>query len=263
MTEFKVQKRDRMTAPWHGAGGERRTYRRQAMVAHLQAFQVTVQETDLMVQAEQDLSGLCREEVLAQRGYIEKYIKRYPDFLRTLTPWTISDPAPAIIRQMIHAGQSAGVGPMAAVAGAIAEAVGEVLGRHSQEVVVENGGDIYLVLKRPVTIGLYAGRSPLSMRTGLHLDPGGKPLAVCTSSGTIGHSLSMGHADAVCVVARQCALADAAATAVANRVADARAIPAALQFSRSIEGLMGVVAICGDRMGLWGDLRLVKLDRRK
>ena len=216
-----------------------------------------------MVQADQDLSVLCREEVLAQRGYIEQYINQFPEFLQTLVPWTRSGPAPEVIRRMVHAGQAAGVGPMAAVAGAIAEAVGEVLGRHSQEVVVENGGDIYLVLKRPVTIGLYAGQSPLSMRTGLRLDPGGQPLAVCTSSGTIGHSLSMGHADAVCVVARQCALADAAATAVANRIADARAIPEALRFSRSIQGVLGVAAICGERLGLWGDLRLVKLDTRK
>ena len=233
------------------------------MVKHLHSFQVTVQETDLMVQADQDLSALCREEVLAQRGYIEQYINQFPEFLRTLVPWNRSGPAPEVIRRMIHAGQAAGVGPMAAVAGAIAEAVGEVLGRHSQEVVVENGGDIYLVLNRPVTIGLYAGHSPLSMRTGLRLDPGGQPLAVCTSSGTIGHSLSMGQADAVCVVARQCALADAAATAVANRIADARAIPEALRFSRSIQGVLGVAAICGERLGLWGDLRLVRLDTRK
>jgi ApbE superfamily uncharacterized protein (UPF0280 family) len=258
-----VHKRDSMTASSHGAIGEQRTYRRQGMVKHLQSFQVTVQETDLMVQADQDLSVLCREEVLAQRGYIEQYIKQFPEFLRTLAPWTLSEPAPEIIRRMIHAGRAAGVGPMAAVAGAIAEAVGEALSLQSKEVVVENGGDIYLVLNRPVTIGLYAGQSPLSMRTGLHLDPGGKPLAVCTSSGTIGHSLSMGRADAVCVVARQGALADAAATAVANRITDARAIPEALRFSRSIDGVEGVAAICGERLGLWGDLRLVKLERRK
>ena len=251
------------TASSHRPTNERRVYRRLAMAAHLQSFQVTVQETDLMVQADQDLSALCREEVLAQRGYIEQYIKRFPEFLRTLSPWTSSEPVPDIIRRMIRAGQTAGVGPMAAVAGAIAEAVGEVLCHQSEEVIVENGGDIYLVLKHPLTIGLYAGQSPLSMRTGLRLDPGGKPLAVCPSSGTIGHSLSMGRADAVCVVARQCALADAAATAVANRIVDARDIPEAIQFAQSIEGVEGVAAICGDRLGLWGGLQLVKLDRRK
>jgi len=245
------------------AAGERHTYRRLAAVAHLQSFQVTVQETDLMVQAEKDLSTLCRDEILTQRGYIEQYIKRFPEFLRTLTPWYSGEPAPAIIRRMIRAGQAAGVGPMAAVAGAVAEAVGEALCRQSKEVVVENGGDIYLVLENPVTIGLYAGKSPLSLRTGLYLDPGGKPLAVCTSSGTVGHSLSMGRADAVCVLARQCALADAAATAVANRIAGARSIPEAIQFARSIEGVEGVAAICGGRLGLWGNLRLVKVDRRK
>jgi ApbE superfamily uncharacterized protein (UPF0280 family) len=164
---------------------------------------------------------------------------------------------------MTAAGQTTGVGPMAAVAGAIAEAVGQALGRYSGEVIVENGGDIFMVLSEPVTIGLYAGQSPLSMRMGLRLESDGKPLAVCTSSGTVGHSLSSGRADAVCIVARQCALADAAATAVANRIINPRAIPEAIRFARSIGGIEGVVAICDDRIGLWGDLRLVKLDGRK
>jgi len=242
---------------------DRRTYRRLGIVKRLQAFQVTVQETDLMVQADCDLSDFCREEALTQRGYIEQYIKRYPQFLKTLTPWPCDEPAPEIIRWMISAGQAAGVGPMAAVAGAVAEAVGQALRRYSKEVVVENGGDIFLSMDGPVTIGLFAGQSPLSMQNGLQLDPGGNPLAVCTSSGTIGHSLSRGRADAVCIVTRQCALADAVATAAANRVASARDIPGAIRFARSIDGVMGVAAICGDRLGLWGDLRLVKLDRRK
>ena len=150
---------------------------------------------------------------------------------------------------------------MAAVAGAMAETIGQFLGRHSKEVIVENGGDIFLTLKGIVTIGLYAGQSPLSMRIGLQLDPGREPLAVCTSSGTIGHSLSHGHADAVCIVARQCALADAAATAVANRVSSVDAIPEAIRFARTIEGVEGVVVVCGEQMGLWGDLRVERLDR--
>jgi len=242
---------------------EERTYRRLAMVDRLTSFHVSAQETDLMVMAQKDLRDICREEVLAQRGYIEHYIMRFPAFRTTLAPWIDASPAPEIIHMMAAAGRACGVGPMAAVAGAIAETVGQALRCYSREVIVENGGDVFLALDSAVTIGLYAGKSPLSMRIGLQLDPGGKPLAVCTSSGTVGHSLSRGKADAVCIVARQCALADAAATAVANRVASRDVIPEAIRYARSIDGVEGVVAICGDRMGLWGDLHVVKLNDTK
>jgi len=233
------------------------------MLDRLVSFQVTVQETDLMIQAEDDLTDVCREEVITQRGYIENYIRRFPAFRTTLTPWHRDEPVPEIIRKMVTAGRDAEVGPMAAVAGAMAETIGQFLRRYSSEVIVENGGDIFLAMKGTATIGLFAGQSPLSMRIGLQLDPGCDPLAVCTSSGTIGHSLSHGHADAVCIVARQCALADAAATAVANHVSSGDAIPEAIRFARTIEGVEGVVAICGEQMGLWGEVRIVRLDKGK
>ena len=252
-----------MTSSSHRPAAEKRSYRRLAILDRLASFQVTVQETDLMIQSEEDLTDVCREEILTQRGYIEHYIQRFPEFRTTLTPWNLDQPAPEIVRKMIAAGKKAGVGPMAAVAGAMAETIGQLLRRHSKEVIVENGGDIYLALKGSLTIGLFAGQSPLSMRIGLQLEPGREPLAVCTSSGTVGHSLSFGRADAVCIVARQCALADAAATAVANRVPSGDAIPEAIRFARTIEGVEGVVAVCGEQMGLWGDMRIVRLDRGK
>jgi len=242
---------------------ENRTYRNRAMVERLTSFQVTVQETDLMVQADEDLTAECREAILIQRHYIEHYLQRYPAFRTTLRPWQCDEPAPEIIRTMTEAGRATGVGPMAAVAGAIAETVGQFLCRHSREVIVENGGDIFLSVTGEVTIALFAGDSPFSMRIGLKVDPGKQPLAVCTSSGTVGHSLSSGRADAVCIVARQCALADAAATAVANHITAADTIPEAIRLARSIDGVMGVVAICGEQLGMWGDLHIVKIERGK
>lgn len=252
-----------MTASRETKKGETRFYRRLSRINRLIPFQVTVQETDLWIQADQDLTEVCREEVLRQRGYIERFIRQCPGFRTSLIPWEHGGPAPDIVRRMLAAGKAAGVGPMAAVAGAVAETVGEALHAFSREIVVENGGDVYMVLDGEVTIGLYAGRSPLSMRVGLRLNPGGAPLGVCTSSGTVGHSLSRGRADAVCIRARGCALADAAATAVANRITTAADIPGAIRFARTIPGVEGVAAVCGDRLGAWGNLRLVRLERGK
>ena len=236
-----------------------RTYRRMAQVANLQAYQVVVKETDLHVQTRGDLAAPCRDALIRQRGYLEAFIAHYPAFLTTLRPWTAPTPAPALVTAMIEASRRAGVGPMAAVAGALAESVGRELLALSPEVVVENGGDIFLARSQPTTVGIEAGRSPLSRKIGLRVAKDDMPLAICTSSGTLGHSLSYGKADAVCVVARHGALADAAATAVANRIANPGELSAAIEWARTIQGLIAVVAVYRDQMGAWGDVEIVPM----
>ena len=119
--------------------------------------------------------------------------------------------APPLLRTMLSAARLAGVGPMASVAGAIAQAVGAALKPHSSSIIVENGGDCYLDMDEETTVGIYAGpRSPFSGKIGIRLTADVFPLGICTSSGTVGHSLSFGKADAVTVTARDAALADAA-----------------------------------------------------
>jgi ApbE superfamily uncharacterized protein (UPF0280 family) len=239
---------------------EEKKYRNRVSAGDLVSFQVRVKETDLLIHAESDLSKPAREAVLRCRGYLEAYIGLNPDFVRALTPWEIEGPVPPIVREMVKAGQVAGVGPMAAVAGAISEQVGRELLEVSRGVIVENGGDIFLQTDEPAVVGVYAGGSPLSMRIGLRMHPGGRPMAVCTSSGTVGHSFSYGHADAVCVTASSCALADAAATAIGNRVDSRSDIQKGIEFGKKIPGLEGVVIIVEDRIGLWGRLELVPLE---
>lgn len=236
-----------------------RTYRNLIYESELVAFRQAVQETDLYIHAVQPLEDITREAILRYRGYIEAYIRRFPDFVHTLKPWHMSGPAPAIVRDMVTAGLKAGVGPMAAVAGAIAERVGVDLLRHTEQVVVENGGDVFLKTNGPITIGIFAGDSPLSLRVGLRIQPGDAPVSVCTSSGTVGHSLSLGKADAVSVVSMSCAIADAAATSVGNHVNSPEDIQKAIKFGKSIEGVIGLIIISGDKIGFWGDLELVPL----
>lgn len=238
---------------------EERTYRRINGIGKLQAFQVVVKETDLHVQASVDLSRQCREALIRQRGFLEAFIRQHPDFLTALVPWKAETPAPPLVGEMIAASRHAGVGPMAAVAGALAEQVGRHLLTFSEEVVIENGGDIFMAVRKSVIVGIDAGCSPLSRKLGLRVKANGMPLAICTSSGTIGHSLSYGKADAVCVVARRGALADAAATAVANRIAQPEDLAEAVEFAQTIEGVSALLAICRDRMGAWGDVEIVPL----
>lgn len=238
---------------------QRRTYRNLISKMGLVSFRVAVKETDLLVQADVGLVEPATEFVLRYRNVLESYIQRYPAFLNTLIPWQVPGPAPLIIRDMAGAGKAAGVGPMAAVAGAIAAHVGADILSGSSEVIVENGGDVFLKIKGSGTVAIYAGTSPLSLKIGLKVYSNNKPLGVCTSSGTVGHSLSFGRADAVCVVSPDCALADAAATAVCNQVQSGKDIQKAIDFGKRICGVNGLVVIIGDQIGIWGDMEIVPL----
>ena len=238
---------------------EERTYRTRTAREGLAQFRVAVRETDLLVLAARDFSAQVRSLVVAGRGQLEAYLSAHPDFLTTLVPWPEDPYAPPVVREMVAAGRHAGVGPMAAVAGALAQRVGRALMAESEEVIVENGGDIFLKLTSPATVGLFAGKSPLSHKVGLRLDPSWSPLGVCTSSATVGHSLSLGRADAACVLAKDAALADALATALGNRVTDAHSLTRALEWLGSIPDVLGGVVILGDKLGAWGQVELTSL----
>ncbi|MBW2296888.1 MAG: UPF0280 family protein [Deltaproteobacteria bacterium] len=243
---------------------QERTYRNQVHGDGMRAsYRVVVKETDLFVRSEKDLANMTRDLVLRYRAYLEAYIRRHQGFLETLVPWIVRGPSPRIIRDMAHAGQCAGVGPMAAVAGAIAESVGRNLLDHSGDVIVENGGDLFIKSHLPVTIGVFANKSPLSLRIGLRVHAQDHPMAVCTSSGTVGHSLSMGKADAVCILSESCSLADAAATAVGNQIQKADDIQNAIDFGKNIKGVEGILAILHDKIGMWGNLEVVSLQEKK
>jgi len=234
-----------------------RTYRHWVKGDDLASFSVVVKETDLYIRAASNLRRRAHRLALKHREGLEKYIAHHPDFLTSLEPVEVEKDAPKIVRDMAAAARLCGVGPMAAVAGVIAEAVGRELLEFSPEVIVENGGDIFLKTLRRRTIGIYAGGSPLTGKLGLQIEPEDTPLGICTSSGTVGHSLSFGRADAVVVLADSAALADAAATAIGNRVSDVTDIEKGIEFARSIGRLKGVVIIKDDRLGVWGEVKLV------
>jgi ApbE superfamily uncharacterized protein (UPF0280 family) len=235
-----------------------RTYRHWIEGKDLIVFNVTVKETDLYIRAMSNLQRKARRMVLKYRHQLEDYIEQNPAFLKSLEPLPVPEHAPEIVRRMAQAGQDAGVGPMAAVAGAIAEFVGRDLLPFSPEIIVENGGDIFLRVRKRRVIGIFAGDSPMSGKVGLEIEARYPPLGVCTSSGTVGHSLSYGKADAVVAVANSTSLADAAATAIGNRVSRPSDINKAIEFGRSIPGLRGIIVIIGDRMGVWGQIMLCK-----
>ena len=235
---------------------EPRTYRHWVKGTDLISFNIVVKETDLHIRASTNLKRKANKSVLKYRDALEKYIERHPSFLTSLEPLPVGDDAPRIVKSMAEAAMKVGVGPMASVAGAIAEFVGNELLTFSPEIIVENGGDIYLKTLKKRVVGIYAGKSPLTGKIGLEINGEDTPLGICTSSGTVGHSLSYGKADAVIVLSKSAILADAAATAIGNLIAQPSDIPNGIEFAKTTDRLQGVVIIEGDNIGLWGEVKI-------
>ncbi len=223
-------------------------------------FTVRYRESDLWIQADLDLRQKAETLLLEARLQVENYAQENPRFLLSHHPLPEDELAPEAVTWMLSAGILAGVGPMAAVAGAIARYVGEgLLKLGCKEVVVENGGDLFLMANRELLVGIYAGSSPLSRRLGIKIKPWGMPLGVATSSATVGHSFSYGATDAACVVAQDAALADAAATALGNRVKKSSDMEPALEWVLCLEGVLGAVLILGKALAVKGEIQLASL----
>jgi len=237
-----------------------RFYRQWVRSDGLVTFEVRIKETDLYISSERSLEEEAKASVNRQRSAIERYSRKNARFVTSLVPIPAEgdEQLDPIVAVMLEASRKAGVGPMAAVAGAIAECVGRDLLQFSREVIVENGGDIFLKTRTKKKLGIYAGNSPLSGRLVFELDPDERGWGVATSSGTVGHSLSFGKADAAVIIAHDTALADAVATAAGNRVRDKLDLEGPIDFAKTIEGITGAVIIMGDRMATWGSVRFTE-----
>ncbi len=236
-----------------------RGYRKSVNPKGLISFQVVVKQTDLWISASCELSKEARDLVLEYRAQLETYISQYPAFRSTLVPWPKDPFAPPIVKEMILASRQLGVGPMACVAGAIAQRVGEGLLEWTSEVVVENGGDIYANAKRDLTVALHSANRHIGSRIGIKVDGRRMPISICSSSATLGHSYSEGSADLVTVLAGSGAYADGAATAICNMIktpGDLQNLDAVIV---SFEQVLGVLATMGKTIACCGDLELVSL----
>jgi ApbE superfamily uncharacterized protein (UPF0280 family) len=240
----------------------RRTYRKPVQGKGMVSFPVLLKESDLLISIDKENFGPeLQKEALSLlagiRSDLEQYIARDEEFQWTLIPHRLLPGAPRIARLMAAAAMRAGVGPMAAVAGAVAEVMGRELQCTAREVIVENGGDIYFKTEHPITTGIFAGKSPLSGKVSLRFSPRPSGCGVCTSSATVGPSLSLGCTDAAIVISHSAALADAAASTLGNLVHREEDITPALEKVCKIRGVQGAVVILGDKLGAIGDVELV------
>jgi uncharacterized protein len=230
---------------------QERTYREWVKASGLVGSHVCQAESDLFILAEEDVTRPAADLLAEVRQDLEDYIQRDEEFLNSRVPYSTREDAPLIARRMAEAARRYDVGPMAAVAGAVAECVGEQLAR--QQVVVENGGDIFIGGSVSPIYTLYAGEdSPFTGKLRFIAKANEKRMGVCTSSGTVGHSFSQGRADAVCVMSTDAARADAAATAYCNQVRSAGDIGRILDLAGSDRQILGMLIVKDEHLGARG-----------
>ncbi len=222
-------------------------------------FQVVIEESDLFIVARRDLSAEIAAFLREVRGQLKNHILLHREFLDSLTPVAAPASAPEVARRMAAAAEVCGVGPMAAVAGTIAQMVAERFAGVSPDLIVENGGDIFLCSTRDRTVALLAEPGSGS-RLGWRIPAAEFPTSLCSSSGRVGHSLSLGRSDIVTVRADSGALADAAATALANALKKPADLAKVTERAAAIPGVLGIFAQCAGHAAAWGRVELAVLD---
>lgn len=236
---------------------EKRFYRDWIKDSRLKTFEVRLFETDLLISAVKDLKKEAERIVYNYRKDLISYMDKNREFKESFSPIPIDEKAPEIAHEMMRKSAITGVGPMAGVAGAIAEYTGKELLNYSSEVIIENGGDIFMSSPEDRVMAVYAGRSPLSGKLKIRLIAEKMPFGIATSSAVVGHSISFGKADAALIISHDAILADCAATGMCNLAKSAEEFTKAIDYARSIKGVLGALVILGDKMAVWGDVELV------
>lgn len=232
---------------------KKRFYRTKTYNVDLVTFNVRYFESNLQVYAQTDLREIALEYLRNIHTQVSVYCKNHPEFEKSLSPVKIKRKAPEIIKRMHKAAKQADVGPMATVAGAIAQAVGEKLLIHSREVIIENGGDIFIAVAKPRIIGIFAGIGNVYNQLVINIDPEQTPCGICTSSGKFGHSLSLGQSCATIIISKSSTLADGYATHFGNIVNTPLDIDFALKSARRKKDIKGIIIITNTKMAAYGN----------
>ncbi|MDK2781891.1 MAG: uncharacterized protein PWR13_919 [Archaeoglobi archaeon] len=221
---------------------------------------VKIRETVATLELEERFIEEAERIIKMLRGELEAYILRDPIFYVTLEPHEPLEDAPEIVRRMCEAGELFNVGPMASVAGAISQMTMERLAELGcRDGFIENGGDIAMINERRRKIEVYHGRG--NFRIILEFPSSDEIIGICTSSASIGHSISFGVANAATVIAEDAIIADAGATALCNQ-ATPENFEDVLREITSVRGVLGALVVFDDFFSACGELPEIKVFRR-
>ncbi len=221
-------------------------------------LELSYKESDLLISSDKEINKDFAEEILIKYYLqIENHIKNNPSFLKSLSPLGRDPEAPAIIKEMIQASHLTGIGPFSSVAGAISLYLGKELLDLADEVIVENGGDIFLNLAQDKVLGVYSGQNYVPQILKLKIKKRNHSFGIASSSATIGYSLNFGAADLVTVMAKDALVADSFATSLSNRIKKEIDIHQTIEFAKGNDLIDAVVIAFSGKIFLWGDLELV------
>lgn len=232
---------------------QERFYRQYHNSKDLKSYKINLEESDLFIATTDDSRLIAMEALKRCRELIEKEIKSNNEFQTSYCPLKQQSLIPPL-SWMYNAGILCDVGPMASVAGSVAQYVGLDLLKHNKEVIVENGGDIFIATETLRKVLVYAGESSISMKMAIIIEQG--TWGICTSAGKVGPSHSFGNADAAIVISHDCALADAAATVLGNKIKSIDDLEISVKGILEIEGVFGVLAVIDDKIAAAGEIRL-------
>jgi hypothetical protein len=234
---------------------EERFYRKECRSKF--SLEIVFKESDLFISSDTELEKEKAKEIL-KKYYteIENYIKKNPNFFSSLTPLEENKSAPPIIKDMLACSQLTGIGPFSSVAGAIAFYVGKELLNFSSEVIVENGGDIFLKINEDKKIGIYLGEKFSKKYLTLKIKKRKSPFGIASSSSYLGHSLNFGRVDLLTVIAKNSIIADGFATSLSNRIKKEEDVREVLEFVKNNSFLEGVLIFFEGKIFLWGDFEI-------
>ncbi|MGM0366762.1 MAG: UPF0280 family protein [Actinomycetota bacterium] len=219
-------------------------------------WHIVFRHSDLYVASNKNIIDSLVKYLTEFYQAIEEVIAANPSFRKSICPVKQNPSYPSIINEMIKKSAIFGVGPMASVAGAVCDFAGRKLISQCSTIIIENGGDIFIKSDHDIVAGIYAEGRGISDKLKLKIDHRDTPCGLCSSSGVLGHSLSLGKSDLASVMATTAIAADAAATSMANRISAAGDIQAAIDEFRKKPGIRGLLAIKDKKIGLWGRMEL-------
>lgn len=227
------------------------------------SFSVCHKKTDLWISVDrqsysEEMERFCVQTAAEMWHIMESYLANDTSYITSLVPYHPNGNAPEILKRMSAVADITGIGPMSAVAGACSEYIAQKLKERfgCKEIIIENGGDIYAELLTDTDIAVFAGQSPLSKKVGFTIPANISPIGICTSSGTVGPSLSFGKADAVMIICRDVMLADSYATAFANKIKTTEDIEPTMALIEKEPQIIAAIAIKDDKLGIYGSLPL-------
>ena len=213
--------------------------------------------TDILISSNKNVKSRIEKPLKKIYEILNVCIKNEPSFLKSLSPIRIKPSFPPVIKEMCAKSAEFNVGPMAAVAGTVNEYLASYLQKYCDILIIENGGDIYIKAERDINVGIYVKNPNFKNRIALRVNAKNMPCGLCSSSGTFGHSFSMGKCDLAIVLAKSAITADAAATALANSISCEDDIPGSIAYFKGFEEIKGLLAIKDKKIGAWGSIEFL------